>query len=304
MEDASLQDEQPRSWRGYLLPAGIGLVPLAAAFLGALASESGGGVVGGVESVQSASSTFLDDYGTRLQLGFALVAGMVATVNPCGFPMLPAYLGLYLSSEETTGGQQGRSSLARSAGRGLVVGSVVASGIIALFGAVGLIISLGARVVIDVFPWIGLIIGVVLTFAGAWMLSGGKIYSALAGQAASGIGDPTRISVRGYFLFGLSYGLASLSCTLPLFLGIVGLSGASKGFFESAGQFLVYALGMGSIIVLLTLTISAFKGAMVGLLRAALPYIQPVSAVLMIAAGAYIVFYWLTLGADLIGKLI
>ena len=134
MEDASLQDEQPRSWHGYLLPAGIGLVPLAAAFLGALASESGGGVVGGVESVQSASSTFLDDYGTRLQLGFALVAGMVATVNPCGFPMLPAYLGLYLSSEETTGGQQGRSALARSAGRGLVVGSVVASGIIALFG--------------------------------------------------------------------------------------------------------------------------------------------------------------------------
>jgi hypothetical protein len=35
-----------------------------------------------------------------------------------------------------------------------------------------------------------------------------------------------------------------------------------------------------------------------------LPYIQPVSAVLMLAAGAYIVFYWLTLGADLIGKLI
>ena len=355
MEDASLQDEQPRSWRGYLLPAGIGLVPLVAAFLGALASESGGGVVGGVEGVQSRATTFLDNFGTSLQLGFAFVAGMVSTVNPCGFPMLPAYLGLYLSSEEADHAGRGRTEkterdqrrgsilrgfivvlrtrrlpaeelnwstlrglvvqsslallkltlrLATSGLRGIVVGGVVASGIVMLFVTVGLIISGGARVVIDVMPWIGLIIGILLTFAGAWMLSGGKIYTALAGQAAAGIGDPTRISVRGYFLFGLSYGLASLSCTLPIFLAVTGLSVASKGFLESAGQFLVYALGMGSVIVLLTLAISVFKGAMVGALRAALPYIQPVSAVLMIAAGAYIVFYWLTLGADLIGKLI
>ena len=353
MEEAALQDEQPRNWRGYLLPAGIGLVPLAAAFLGALASESGGGVVSGVEGVQSSATTFLDNFGTSLQLGFAFVAGMVSTVNPCGFPMLPAYLGLYLSSEEAeqterdrpeqTERDQRRGStlrglvtvlrtrrlpegtlkwstlrgfivqssvslwkmtlrLARSGLRGIMVGGVVASGIVALFVTVGLIISGGAQVVIDAMPWIGLVIGILLTFAGAWMLSGGKIYTALAGQAAAGIGDPTRVSVRGYFLFGLSYGLASLSCTLPIFLAVTGLSVASKGFAESAGQFLVYALGMGSVIVLLTLAISVFKGAMVGLLRAALPYIQPVSAVLMLAAGAYIVFYWLTLG-DLIDKL-
>ena len=302
MEEAALQDEQPRSWRGYLLPAWIGLVPLAAAFLGALASESGGGVVSGVEGVQSSATTFLDNFGTSLQFGFAFIAGMVSTVNPCGFPMLPAYLGLYLSSEDAGGGRSGGSRVATSALRGLVVGGVVASGMVVLFGGVGLIVSGGARVVIDAMPWIGLVIGILLTFAGAWMLSGGKIYTALAGQAASGIGDPTRVSVRGYFLFGLSYGLASLSCTLPIFLAVTGLSVASKGFAESAGQFLVYALGMGSVIVLLTLAISVFKGAMVGLLRAALPYIQPVSAVLMLAAGAYIVFYWLTLG-DLIDRL-
>ncbi len=315
------------NWRGLLMPAGIGLAPLAAAFLGALVSESGGGVVGGVENVQSASSRFLDSFGGSLQLGFAFIAGMVATVNPCGFPMLPAYLSLYLGSEETGGNDdrkttslgsrlggvwlfglvaggkgQKTTSLGRAALRGLIVGGVVASGMVALFGAVGLIISGGARAVIDAMPWIGLVIGILLTFAGAWMLSGGKIYTALAGRAASGIGDPTRISVRGYFLFGLSYGLASLSCTLPIFLAVTGLSVASKGFLESAGQFIVYALGMGSVIVLLTLAMSLFKGAMVGLLRAVLPYVQPVSAALMIAAGAYIVFYWLTLG-ELIDRL-
>jgi hypothetical protein len=53
---------------------------------------------------------------------------------------------------------------------------------------------------------------------------------------------------------------------------------------------------MGVVIIVLTLAIALFKGAMVGVLRRALPYVQPLSAGLMIIAGAYIVFYWLTIG--------
>ena len=62
------------------------------------------------------------------------------------------------------------------------------------------------------------------------------------------------------------------------------------------GQFLLYALGMGTVIMVLTLGMAFFKGAMVGGLRKALPYIGPVGSWLMVVAGAYIVFYWLTLG--------
>ena len=34
-------------------------------------------------------------------LALAFTAGMVATVNPCGFAMLPAYLGYFLGLEGT-----------------------------------------------------------------------------------------------------------------------------------------------------------------------------------------------------------
>ena len=298
MDSIAIQEERQKTWRGYILPAAAGIGPLIAAFLGAMATNSGGGVVGGVEGLQSASTRLLDDFGTSLQVGFAFVAGMVATVNPCGFPMLPAYLGLYLGS----GDDGDESGTVVRAGRGLVIGGVVTSGMVLLFGVTGVLVTGGASVVIDLMPWVGLAVGILLSLAGAWMLGGGKLYSGFAGRAASHIGDPTSVGVRGYFLFGLSYGLASLSCTLPIFLAVTGLSVASNGFFESLGQFLFYALGMGSVIVLLTVAMSVFKGAMVGILRGALPYVQPVSAVLMIVAGAYIVFYWLTLG-DLIDKL-
>jgi cytochrome c biogenesis protein CcdA len=62
------------------------------------------------------------------------------------------------------------------------------------------------------------------------------------------------------------------------------------------GQFVLYAVGMGLVIMALTMGIALFKGAMVGALRRALPYMQPLGSLLMILAGSYIVFYWLTLG--------
>jgi hypothetical protein len=53
---------------------------------------------------------------------------------------------------------------------------------------------------------------------------------------------------------------------------------------------------MGLVIMALTLGMAFFKTAMVGVLRKALPYIQPLGSWLMVIAGTYIVFYWLTIG--------
>lgn len=42
--------------------------------------------------------TRLADY---LPMGYAFGAGMVSTVNPCGFAMLPAYLSLYMGAKDS-----------------------------------------------------------------------------------------------------------------------------------------------------------------------------------------------------------
>ena len=104
------------------------------------------------------------------------------------------------------------------------------------------------------------------------------------------------MSVRGYFMFGLSYGAASLGCTLPIFLAVVGISVAGASASSVVTNFFLFALGMGIVIMALTLGIAFFKGTMVGLVRKALPYVQPLGSCLMVIAGAYLVFYWLTVG--------
>jgi cytochrome c biogenesis protein CcdA len=87
-----------------------------------------------------------------------------------------------------------------------------------------------------------------------------------------------------------------LSCTLPIFLAVVGISVAGRGAASVFGDFILFALGMGLVIMALTLGMAFFKTAMVGALRKAFPYIQPLGAWLMVIAGSYIVFYWLTIG--------
>ena len=297
--DATTQLEWYRApwFKGVLLPMLVGGAAVSVAAIGAFLSGSGaeatGGVNGFVEGLSGMSGDKLDNIGI---FGFTYAAGMVSTVNPCGFAMLPAYLGLYLGAADAAGGVASTTSRVRQA---IIVGLLVTSGVLLLFGTVGIVLSAGLTTIRSVIPWLGLIIGVVLTFAGAWVLLGGKLNIGAFSRAASHMGDARKTNLRGYFLFGLSYGTASLSCTLPIFIAVVGF-GTTTSFLSALGQFVIYGLGMGTVILVLTLGMAVFKGAMVGGLRKALPYIQPVSAAIMLLAGAYIVFYWLTLGLDLL----
>ena len=283
--------------RRVLLPVLVAGLSLSTAFIGAALLGGDGGIDGVnrfVETLSGDSGSVLGDLGRLAPLGFAFAAGMVSAVNPCGFVMLPAYLGLYLRINEKDGKD---ARPIKHVARAFQVGASVTIGFIALFGTVGLIMSLGARAaVVDILPWLGLTIGIALAVTGSWMVGGGKLYTGFAAQAASRIGDPGQANSRGYFLFGISYGIASLSCTLPIFLSVIGTSFAVSSIATSLGQFLLYALGMGTVILGLTLGMAFFKGAMVRSLRKALPYVEPIGSWLMVVAGSYIVFYWLTIG--------
>ena len=286
--------------RSYILPFSVGGLALTVAILGAMATgddNTTGGINGFIEGLSGRSSSGLGDIGVLAPLGFAFAAGMVSTVNPCGFAMLPAYLGLYIGSNDS---KMVAGTTIQKLARALMVGLVVTSGFVILFGLTGIVIGVGARSIVQYIPWIGLSIGIILAMAGSWLLGGGKLYSGIAGRAASHIGNPGQVGVKGYFLFGLSYGTASLSCTLPIFLSVIGVSFAASEIATSMGQFILYALGMGLVIVIMTLGMALFKETVVGLLRKTQRFVQPVSAVFMIVAGSYIVYYWLTLGRDLL----
>ena len=229
-----------------------------------------------------------------LPVGYAFGAGMVSTVNPCGFAMLPAYLSLYLGAQDE--GFYERSVAFRTV-KGLAVGLSVSAGFVLLFAIVGAGVSAGGSFLISAMPWTGLAIGVSLLILGLAMLTGRTVYAGSMGRLADRIGDPRSTSFRGFFLFGVAFGAASLSCTLPVFLMVVGSALATGGFLSGLVQFVSYGLGMGLVLIFLTLGTGLFKeGIILAGLRRALPFAQRTAAVLLLLAGSYIVYYWLFKG--------
>lgn len=237
-------------------------------------------------------SQWLGQVASLLPFGYAFGAGMVSAVNPCGFAMLPVYLTLYLGAKESEFRQKSVFSRLLKA---FWIAFVVTAGFALLFGLVGAIVSAGGSFLMGVMPWLAVFVGIGLMFLGLWMLLGNTISSHFFLAVAGRISDPRKMSVLGFFLFGIAFGATSLSCTLPIFLMVVGSSVAAGDFSGGLLQFLSYILGMGSVMLILTLGIALVKeGVVVGTLRKILPYVQKISALLLLVAGGYIVYYWLS----------
>ena len=224
---------------------------------------------------------------------FAFSAGVVSAVNPCGFAMLPAYLGLYMSTSiyEKDSTHYGKMIL-----KGLFIGCCVGLGVLSLFLFVGLITGFALNFIRSIMEWVGLLLGVGLITIGIWLMNGGRLYTSLTARIGQSIGIPTQISLKGFFLFGVSYGVASLSCTLPIFLSVVGINLNGSSIYDSMMQFALYGAGMGAMILFVTLSMAILKGVMIRYIKLALPYVERIGFFLVVLSGMYIVFYWMTIG--------
>lgn len=251
-----------------------------------------GPLTGGIESVSSASATALSNVVRVLPLGYAVAAGVVAAFNPCGFALLPTYLGLYLGA-----GDVGAERIGERLSRAIQVSAAMTTSFVVIFGVAGVLLSIATSAVGRYFPLLGLGVGVILAVVGGRMLTGSTIYAGFGERLADRFGEHAQErSLRGYLAYGFAYGTASLSCTLPVFLVVVGSALTTRGFVAGAVQFLLFAIGMGLVITTLTLTLALFKHAAVSRVRRAVRYVGPLSAFLLLLAGAYIVYYWLTIG--------
>lgn len=213
-------------------------------------------------------------------LGFAFAAGLVAIVNPCGFAMLPAYLAWFVGDLRDRGG----SALAAA----LAIGAAVSAGFLVTFGVVGSIVAVGLRQAIGVLPWLALAVGVGVAGLGAWLLSGRELKVALPGLARG----PGGSGIRAAAGFGVSYGVASLSCTLPVFLSVVAAATTQPTVLGAASVFLAYAAGMSLVLLALAVALAFGRTALLGRLRAATGAFQRVAGGLLVVAGGYVAVFW------------
>lgn len=212
--------------------------------------------------------------------GFALATGMIATVNPCGFALLPAYLAAFV-------GSQGDDPADRPVRRAIGVSTVLTLGFITVFGLVGLVISSLFEGLRDVLPWATVVIGIVLMLLGIWLLLGHQLQVMLP-KVNQGGADGTLMSM---YLFGVSYAVASLSCTIGPFLTATSATLASGSFVMRVVSFVLYGVGMGLVVMVLTIAVALARDGIVNRFRQLVPVIGRISGALMVIAGMYVAYY-------------
>jgi cytochrome c-type biogenesis protein len=222
----------------------------------------------------------------EVPVAFAFAAGLVATINPCGFAMLPAYLSYFMGLDD--GGARGRGT---GVARGLAVGGVVSAGFVVVFGVGGALVNAGFRSLVDYVPWVALVIGVALTGLGIAMLVFGFQPTVSLPHLERG-GSGRRYG--SVFLFGVSYAVASLSCALPVFLAVTGAAAATPTFLAGVLTYLVYGLGTSMLLVVLTLALAVAKDGVVRRTRTLMPHMGRISGAILVSSGAYITAYWAT----------
>jgi hypothetical protein len=90
--------------------------------------------------------------------------------------------------------------------------------------------------------------------------------------------------------FGFTYALVSLSCTLGPFLAVTGFA-MQRSFVGGLITYVTYALGMGVIILALSVSAALAHDSLVGMLRSMSQWAPRLAGLLLVASGAYAVWY-------------
>lgn len=213
------------------------------------------------------------DYGL---LVLAFTSGIFAFFTPCSVALIPGYIG-FLIKKDTGSGVL----------RGIKVGLMSALGLLSVFMGIGLLVSVFGNFIAAYSFWIGVVAGSGLIILGIYLWFGKSLTLPIphTGSGRGGIG--------GYYMFGATYALASLSCTLPIFLLIISQALSSGGARSSLIVFLIYSLTAASFMAATAFGAIRSKDLVAHYLKRALPLVTRLSPFLIIIAGVYMIYFQL-----------
>ena len=236
--------------------------------------------------LQAGAENAATDLARSVRLGAAFGAGVVASVNPCGFIMLPTYLSLQLGTQES--GYRAASPLRRALAA-VRIAAAVTAGFVAVAAPVGAVVALAGQALGPVLPYAATAVGAGMAALALWLLITGRTIGI---AAASRVHVTPRRNTGNALLFGMSYSIASLSCALPIFLLVVSTALTAGSLLVTLAQFVSYALGMGVVITAVTLAAALLRDTLAQRLRALLPVANHVGVLFLLGAGVYLVYYW------------
>ena len=215
-------------------------------------------------------------------LGFAVGAGLVAALNPCGFAMLPAYMILVVRGDAA--GQL------TALGRAVEATIEMVFGFMIVFGTFGLLTVSAASTVQGYLPYVTVLIGIVLVALSIWSLAGRQLVGLNPLIRSSRWAPTARFGAM--FGYGVAYALASLSCTIGPFLAVTAASFRAGFILDRLLTYLAYAAGTSLIVGVLAIAAALANPIRVyRMRRRILQYTNRISGALVLLVGLYVGYY-------------
>lgn len=218
-----------------------------------------------------------------LQDGGALAfgAGMIAALNPCGFALLPTYLALLVTGDD-------RADRSTAVLRALRLTAAMTVGFAAVFAVFGLVIAPVAGSAQRHLPWLSVAVGIAVMLAGVWLLAGKELPVPGRGRRP---GRPVTGTMTSMFGYGITYALASLTCTVAPFLAVVVAAFRADSIATGVALFLLYAGGMGLVVGTAACAVALANGSVVRTARQLGRVVPVAGGVLLVALGSYVAYY-------------
>lgn len=221
--------------------------------------------------------------GFSLFMAVAFVAGVAAFFAPCSVGLIPAYMGFLLQGAQ-------EQEAARRAVLTLRAGLVTGAGIVSIYGVIALAlwglslagfggwVSENIETLRPIMAGLLIVLGILMLFQVSW--------DWLAKRMGMGSLDGR----KGFYTFGVGYGLAAFGCTGPLFLPVLVLAFAA-GALTGFATFAVYSLAIAAFVLLAAGMVATGHRSGLQAILSKTNVITKVSAILLAGAGVWLLWF-------------
>jgi len=203
--------------------------------------------------------------------------GLASAASPCLLPLYPAFLA-YLTS--TAGGAGGGAAARRISA---FLGLAVLAGLITSMVLIGLLAVAVAVPTSAVLGYAVPLIDMLLIVLGLLLLAGINPFLRLPVVSAPVAGGP----IRRAFIYGAFLGPIALPCAGPFLVATLAISVGAAETIGTVATFVVFALGFGLPLVLLSVLARARQDQVVRFLARHHRAIEIVSGGLLVGAGLW-----------------
>jgi cytochrome c-type biogenesis protein len=205
--------------------------------------------------------------GAFLALGLAYVGGILSSLTPCIYPMIPITVGVVGGLQTKDAPRDSRAVLIR--GLAYVLGMAI------IYAFLGVLAALTGHVFgsfTNTATWY-LILGAVMTIAALMMIDVipfdpqaflDRLKRTLGLSNGTKSNDQKEATLMGAFLLGASSGFIAAPCTTPVLTAILAFIAQTQSVIFGLGLMLFFSFGLGTILIL----IAAFAGSIQKLPRA------------------------------------